>query len=163
MTDDISVRPAIPGDLTGVLGVLDAAALETDADRIRASIDRGETFVAVRDGPGSGPDDGSSTVLGALVLVDAGEATGDAGEAAGDDDTDTVHIDAAAVRRRRRGRGIGTELIAAAADRHDRLVGEFDPGVRPFYESLGFAVEPIAGTEGERYRGELSGEFGDSD
>ena len=71
-------------------------------------------------------------VLGALVL-------------AGD------HVDAVAVRRSRRGQGIGTALVEAAAARRERLVAEFREGVRPFYESLGFEVEPTV--EEGRFRG----------
>ena len=71
-------------------------------------------------------------VLGALVL-------------AGD------HVDAVAVRRSRRGQGIGTALVEAAAARRERLVAEFREGVRPFYESLGFEVEPTL--EEGRFRG----------
>jgi len=76
----------------------------------------GETLVAVAD----------ERVLGALVL-------------------DGAAIDAVAVRPGRRGQGIGTALVAAAADRRDRLTACFDPDVRPFYESLGFEVDCEAG------------------
>ena len=71
-------------------------------------------------------------VLGALVL-------------------DGDHVDAVAVRRSRRGQGIGTALVEAAAARRERLVAEFREGVRPFYESLGFEVEPTL--EEGRFRG----------
>jgi GNAT superfamily N-acetyltransferase len=138
---DVTVRPATGDDVTGILGVLDAAALETDADRVRASVDRGDAFVAVRGETGASADGG--TVLGALVLVDREDPGG-------------AEIDAVAVRRRRRGQGIGQGLVAAAADRYGRLVAEFDAGVRPFYESLGFAVEPLDG-ERDRYRGVSDG------
>ncbi|WP_436923328.1 GNAT family N-acetyltransferase [Halosimplex amylolyticum] len=147
MTRDVTVRPAAPDDLASVLGALDAGALETDAERVRASIDRGDAFVAVREGGGnaegndaegvdaSGVDSADErVVLGALVL-------------------DGDEIAAVAVRRRRRGQGIGTALVAAAAARRDRLVAEFDAGVRPFYEGLGFAVTPVDASE--RFRAEL--------
>lgn len=74
-------------------------------------VDAGETLVAREEG----------RVLGALVL--SGE-----------------EIRAVAVRRSRRDQGVGTALVAAAADRRDRLVARFDPDVRAFYEALGFAV-----------------------
>jgi len=147
MTDDVAVREARPADLANVLGVLDAAALETDSERVRASIDRGETLVAVRVGSAVEPDFPDRLVLGALVLVDD-------------------EIDAVAVRRRRRDQGIGRALVAAAADRRDRLVAEFDASVRPFYEQLGFAIEPVgadgdagddANGDAERYRGVRTG------
>jgi GNAT superfamily N-acetyltransferase len=150
MARNVTVRPATTEDLTGVLGVLDAAALATDPERVRASVARGDAFVAVRESA-SGADDAGGTVLGALVLADSGVP--DSAESAG---PDTAEIDAVAVRRRRRGQGIGRALVAAAADRYDRLVAEFDAGVGPFYESLGFAVEAVDG-ERDRYRGVLRG------
>lgn len=74
-------------------------------------LQRGTTLVAVEDG----------RLLGALAL-----------------DGEEVH--AVAVRPGRRGQGVGTALIEAAADRRERLTAGFDPGVRPFYEALGFEV-----------------------
>jgi len=71
-------------------------------------------------------------VLGALVLD--GEA-----------------VLAVAVRRSRRGQGVGTALVEAAAARRDRLVAEFRDRERPFYGSLGFEVEPAS--EDGRLRG----------
>jgi len=76
----------------------------------------GTTLAAVAD----------SRLLGALVL-------------------DGEEIDAVAVRPGRRGSGIGSALIEAAADRRERLTAGFDPGVRPFYESLGFEIECAEG------------------
>jgi len=147
MAREVTVRSASADDLTDVLGVLDAAALDTDPDRVRASIDRSATLVAVRANA-----DANATVLGALVLVRPGERceTGRTTETDG-----KAEIDAIAVRRGRRGQGIGRALVAAAAGRYDRLVAEFDSGVRPFYASLGFAVTPVEHSDPERYRGEL--------
>ena len=54
---------------------------------------------------------------------------------------DGEEIVAVAVRPGRRGQGVGTALVEAAADRRERLTAGFDPGVRPFYESLGFEIE----------------------
>jgi len=117
------VREADLSELTAVLNVLDGAALETEYDRVRAGLTKGQVLVAV------GDDD---TVLGALLL-------------------DGDHIDAIAVRRNRRGRGIGTALVEAACPRRERLIATFDAAVRPFYERLGFRVEPAA--EEGRFRG----------
>lgn len=66
---------------------------------------------------------------------------------------DGREIDAIAVRRRRRGQGIGTRLVerAAAAAAGD-LRAEFHRRVRPFYDSLGFAIEPT--DEPDRFRGQ---------
>lgn len=124
MTGDVRVHEATSGDLVAVLGVLDAGGLATDADSVRASVDRGDVLVAVPDRGATGSDRGP-VVVGALVL-------------------DGPEITNVAVRPGRRGRGVGTALVEAAARRRRFLVAEFDAGVRPFYESLGFAVEPLA-------------------
>jgi len=155
MTRTVSVRPATPQDQTGVLGVLDAAMLETDAEQIRDRIGQGDVFVAVRDSGGAETPretagesvTGSETVLGALVLVDPGRGATAA---------NVGHVDAVAVRRRQRGQGLGGALVRAACEGYGRLTAEFDDGVRPFYESLGFAVEPVEADGSERFRGELS-------
>jgi GNAT superfamily N-acetyltransferase len=111
----MDVRPATREDVAAVLGILDAAMLETDVETLRQSIDAGATLVAVEDG----------RLLGALVR------RGD-------------RIDAIAVRPRRRDQGIGRALVEAAADRRERLVATFDPSLREFYDSLGFRIEPAA-------------------
>jgi GNAT superfamily N-acetyltransferase len=110
----MQVREATVGDLPDVMNVLDGAVLDADAATVRERIGAESVLVAVS-------DDGER-VLGALVL-------------------DGSHIDAVAVRRRRRGQGIGTALVAAAADRRERLTAEFDADLRPFYEKLGFDIE----------------------
>ncbi|WP_423750973.1 GNAT family N-acetyltransferase [Salinirarus marinus] len=106
-----SVRPATDDDLLAVVRVVDAAMLELDHDAVRTAVGSGDVLVA----------DCEGRVVGVLVL-------------------DGDHVDAVAVRRSRRGQGIGTALVEAAADRRDRLTADFDPRVRPFYESLGFNV-----------------------
>lgn len=123
-TDDAAptVRPATVDDLPGVMTVFDAAVLETDVETVRAAIDADDVLVAAVE----------DRILGALLLV---------GE----------EIEAVAVRRNRRGQGIGSALVTAAAERRERLVAAFDPRVRPFYESLGFEIEPT--DEPGRYRG----------
>ena len=135
MTDDrIDVREATADELAAVLGVLDGAALETDAGRVRASLDSGDVLVASPVGAhrsGDDPVPADRTVVGALVL-------------------DGEEIANVAVRRRRRGQGIGTALVEAAAARRDRLVAEFDSDVCPFYESRGFSVEAVGDTDRRR-------------
>lgn len=61
-------------------------------------------------------------------------------------------IEAVAVRPGRRGQGIGTRLVEAAAARRPRLTAGFDPDVRPFYDALGFEVSCSDG----RYLGRLT-------
>ena len=116
------VREATVQDLPDVMNVLDGAVLRADAATVRDRIADDAVLVAVTDDAGAGTDD-PGRVLGALVL-------------------DGDHVDAVAVRRRRRGQGIGTALVEAAADRRERLTAAFDADLRPFYEGLGFEVEP---------------------
>lgn len=118
------VREATIDDLPDVMNVIDGAALSVDVETVHDGIDSGGTLVAVS-------DDGER-ILGALVL-------------------DGSHIEAVAVRRRRRGQGIGTALVEAAVARREQVIAAFDTDVRPFYESLGFEIEPTDSPD--RYRG----------
>jgi GNAT superfamily N-acetyltransferase len=129
----VAVRGATDDAVTGAVSVLEAAMLEVDAGRVRrlsGDDADGAVLVAVPDGASDAPSSG--VVLGALVL-------------------DGREIDALAVRPRRRGGGIGSALVRAAADRIDGpLLAAFDADLRAFYERLGFAIERSA--DG-RYRG----------
>lgn len=127
---DWIVRRADADDHVAVLGVLDGAALRTDADAIHGAIERDAVLVAEPTAVSAG-----TTPVGVLVL-DVDEIT---------------HV---AVRRRRRGRGIGTALVAAAAADRESLRAEFRGAVRPFYEALGFDVEPVADAD-DRYVGRV--------
>lgn len=110
------LREATPADAVAVRRVLDAAVLAyEDLDERLA---RGDVLVAA-------PDD---RVVGVCVLDTIREGPG-------------AHVDAVAVARSRRGSGLGTALVEAALDREGRLTAAFDPDVRPFYASLGFAIE----------------------
>lgn len=84
-----------------------------------------------------------------LVAVDGGDVIGSLA-------LDGEEIVAIAVRRGRRGEGVGRALVAGAAERRGRLVAEFREGVRPFYEALGFEV---AATDDDRYRAVLVGDL----
>lgn len=132
MSGTVGVRAATVEELPDVLNVLDAAVLDVDSGRLQSAIDRDDVLVAVAGEDESGDD---TRVLGALVL--SGE-----------------EITAVAVRRRRRGQGIGTRLVEAAAERRERLAAEFDADVTPFWSSLGFDYRPLEGHAGrQRYRG----------
>lgn len=120
----LRVRTAAHPEFVPVMRILEGALLEVDAGTLETRIAAGEVLVAVID----------ESVLGALVL-------------------DGSYIEAVAVRRSHRNRGVGTSLVAAAADRAGTLIADFDPHVRPFYESLGFDVEERDG----RLRGRWDG------
>jgi GNAT superfamily N-acetyltransferase len=128
VTDGVRVRAATVEELPDVLNVLDGGALAVDSGRLRSAIDREDVLVAV-----AGASD-AERVLGALALS-GGEIT------------------AVAVRPGRRGQGIGTQLVEAAADRRKRLVAAFDAGVRPFWTALGFEVRSLDGLERRRFHG----------
>ncbi|WP_424002066.1 GNAT family N-acetyltransferase [Haloarcula salina] len=127
------VREATEDDLPAVMNVLDGAALEIDVATVRAGIAGDGTLVAVSGGFEGDAATETDRVLGALVL-------------------DGDRVAAVAVRRRRRGQGIGTALVEAALDRRDRLIADFDADVHPFYDRLGFDVAPLA-ADGDRFRG----------
>ncbi|SEK93717.1 GNAT family N-acetyltransferase [Haloferax larsenii] len=109
---DIVVREGTPDELVAVMRILDAGLLEATAEQIREALTAGDCLVA----------DDSGRVVGALVL-------------------DGDYVDSVAVSPSRRGRGIGTTLVRDALARRGRLVADFDEGVRPFYESLGFDID----------------------
>ncbi|SDR30622.1 GNAT family N-acetyltransferase [Natronobacterium texcoconense] len=132
------VRTARPDDALEVRRILDAAMLEPGD--VETRIDASDVLVAGDRRGGrsnSGSDETAERILGTAVLepqdVDGG-----------------AHVSAIGVRRRHRGNGIGRLLIERALEREGRLTARFDDGVRPFYESLGFTVEPV---DEQRHRG----------
>jgi GNAT superfamily N-acetyltransferase len=122
----MEVRPATgtETEFLAVMGLLERALLEIDPGTVRRAVEAGDALVAVEE-QGRPP-------AGALVL--AGE-----------------RIAAVAVRPSRRREGIGSALVAAAADRRERLVAECRPELASFYRELGFVVE----RQGDRCRGVL--------
>ncbi|TQQ83468.1 GNAT family N-acetyltransferase [Halonotius terrestris] len=135
MASEVTIRPADPDDRLAVARLFDAAMLETDDDRLRRQLRETDGFVLLATI--------DTTPVGAIAL-DASAAI-DSKPAGGD--ADPVRITAIAVRRRRRDRGIGRRLVAAAAERvalHP-LTAVFDEGVRPFYLACGFEIEPHDG------------------
>ncbi|EMA61353.1 GNAT family N-acetyltransferase [Halorubrum lipolyticum] len=124
--DGVAIEPATPDDRLDALRVLDAAMLETDPEVVDAAIDAGDALVARFTRTGA--------VVGALVATRP--------------EPDRLHVDALAVRRSRRGRGIGSALVAAAVRRAERdaestaVTAGFDADLRALYAGLGFSVRP---------------------
>ena len=133
------VRSADLDDSLDVRRVLDGALLDVP-DGLDGRIRDGEVLVAVDAGgadTGSDDvaDDADGPVLGVLVLAGS-------------------HVEAVAVRRRRRGNGIGSRLVKVAAERADGpLTADFREEIRPFYASLGFEIDETS--EENRLRGRL--------
>ena len=133
-----TVREATADDTDSVVRLLDAAMLSFDREQVRRRVDAGDVLVAVvqgynREERRAGGNDASKShgrVVGACVLDH--------------DPADATEIEQIAVHRSRRGRGIGTTLVEAAATRTDEpLVARFRERVRPFYESLGFEIDAV--------------------
>ena len=134
MAAELSLRRAEPDDHLAVVRLFDAGLLETDADRLRRQLNATAGFVllgTINEQP-----------VGAIA-VDLASAT----DTERVDTTEPARITAIAVRRRRRDRGIGRQLLLAAADRvaPRPLMAAFDERVRPFYRACGFEIEPHEG------------------
>jgi ribosomal protein S18 acetylase RimI-like enzyme len=135
VADGPRIRTATADDELPVRRVIDGAMLEVPKN-LAGLIESEQVLVAV-----------AERVVGALVLVQPAEAT--VPTLAPTDEAS--HIASVAVRRRRRGSGIGAALVRTAAERvSGPLTAEFRPSVRPFYESLGFEIREIDGESGER-------------
>ncbi|MDF9747370.1 GNAT family N-acetyltransferase [Natrinema salsiterrestre] len=134
------VRTAVRDDALEVRRILDGAMLEPGD--VEHRIDAADVFVAGDRRGGSTDADAADSadrerILGTVVLEPIGSEEG-------------AHVAAVGVRRRHRGRGIGSALIERALEREGRLTARFDDGVRPFYERLGFSIESI---DEQRHRG----------
>ncbi len=153
-----AVREATGDDADDVVRLFDAAMLSVDRGRVRRRAATGCVLVAVVRGHNRAERRAAADVdadparddrvVGACVLADPGPKS---------PPTEIEHV---AVHRSRRGRGIGTTLVTAVATRIDGpLVARFRPGVRPFYESLGFAIDAPGGdgsdSGSDRLRGTL--------
>lgn len=121
------VRDADRSDELAVRNVLDGAMLRRGSD-LTGTIEGGNVLVAVRE-----QASGDGAVVGALVL-------------------DGQEIVAVAVRRRQRGRGVGTALVERAATDRGRLLATFRGGVCPFWESVAETVT----RDGERCRATIA-------
>ena len=129
MKRDVRIRPARPDEHDAVANVLDGALLDIEPARLRAALESDEVLVATDD----------ERIVGALVL-------------------DGRYVEGIAVRRVRRDRGIGSALVNEAVARVGRVTADFDARVRPFYDALGFSIEPRG--DGQ-FRGALVGDDGD--
>ena len=169
--DAVAVRVADVDDADAVRALLDAAMLTVPAD-LPARVAAGDALVAVEtvddgdgrgdgDGDDSGPDGGDGGVNDDRGDEGRSNNDGDDGDAA--DGTagrvvgalvlDGRRIDGVAVRRSRRAAGMGSALVRAAAARGDGpLTATFQPGVRGFYESLGFEIGAAAPDDPESRR-----------
>lgn len=137
------------------MNVLDGALLAMRAQRVHGRITSNEVLLAVAD----------ERVLGVLVTRSAGNSPHELGERTASEGDAFVspgtRIEAIAVRRARRGQGIGTALVAATDARTDGpLSATFDAAVRPFYESLGFEIQSVGD---DRCYGRLVGSNDDRD
>ena len=120
----VAIEPATPDDRLDVLRVLDAAMLETDPAVVDAAIEANRAPVARFSRTGA--------VVGSLVAVRP--------------EPGRLHVDAVAVRRSRRGQGIGSALVGEAVRRAegdgdvDVVTATFEPRLKEFYADLGFTV-----------------------
>jgi ribosomal protein S18 acetylase RimI-like enzyme len=119
----IVVCEASENAVVDVLRLLDGAMLAIDSETVAEAVDREDVLVAV--------DEDDARLVGAVVLS---PHEGDEG----------AHVEAIAVQRERRNRGIGRRLVDAAADRNERLTADFRRELEPFWHSLGFTVEDRA-------------------
>lgn len=119
------IREAAPDELPAVMNILDAALLDVAASTVSNRIQAGDVVVATDD----------ERLIGACVL---------------DSTNDPTRILAVAIRPRRRDTGIGSSLLESVCERVGPVTAEFDEAVCPFYETLGFDIEPI---DQDRYRG----------
>lgn len=107
----VAVSRADPADLVALMRVLDGALVDVDAETVEGRAAAGEVLRADDDG----------LTVGVLVR-------------------DGTLVRALAVRRARRGRGVGRVLVERAARETERLVADCRPEVAGFYEACGFRV-----------------------
>jgi GNAT superfamily N-acetyltransferase len=132
---EVAIDEVTDDAVADAIGVIEAAMLEVDVERLRALAGEGADGAVLVATAASDPRPAAGgVVLGALVL-------------------DSRTVEALAVRPRRRGQGIGSALVRAARDRASApVVAAFDAPLRKFYERLGFTIEPAGEA---RYRGRL--------
>ncbi len=121
----MNIRPAFSSERPAVFNVLDGALLAIEYDRVSELLETEQVHVAVTE---TEPE----RILGVVVI-------------------ENEEILAIAVRRRRRGQGIGTALVTDLKQRNDRLVACFDERVAPFWQAMQFITD--SSTDTGRLRG----------
>ena len=154
----ITTRPADGDEYVDVMRILEGALLDVDAGEVRERIDAEDVLVAVETADSAVDGSDAAPVIAAMVIVPRNAG---------------VHIEAIAVNRSRRGRGIGSALVRAgirhAAGRgFDRIVAGFDPDLREFYAGIGFSIgandrSPDDSRSDDRLLGELALESASND
>ena len=121
LPEGVELRRGDSDDVVGAMRVLQGALLDIDGSTVRDAAPAGELLLATE----------RDWVVGALVLRDG-------------------HVEGVAVRRERRGQGIGSALVEAAVlDEGSTVTADFRAGVREFWKNLGFEVEQ----DGSRFWG----------
>ncbi|KPN29929.1 putative acetyltransferase [Halolamina pelagica] len=121
LPEGVELRRGDSDDVVAAMRVLQGALLDIDGSTVRDAAPAGELLLAEE----------GDWVVGALVLRDG-------------------HVEGVAVRRERRGQGIGSALVEAAVlDEGSTVTADFRAGVRGFWKDLGFEVEQ----EGSRFWG----------
>lgn len=118
MSRRVSIRPAAEPEAIDVIRLFEGALLTVDFTNLRDAIAHGAVFVAIR----------ADRVVGAVYL---------------DSDRNPAHVEAIAVHPSHRHEGIGSQLLVHAASREGAITAAFDSELRPFYESIGFTIEPL--------------------
>ncbi|WP_049924234.1 GNAT family N-acetyltransferase [Halopiger djelfimassiliensis] len=148
----VYVHTASADDALDVRRILDAAMLEPG--NVEQRIAEGDVFVAGDRRAGTDATDspsGTSTASDTAPIVESAPPERNLGALVLEPHEEPgAHVSAIGVRRRHRDRGIGRALIERALEREGRLTARFDDGVRPFYERLGFSIDPI---DERRHRG----------
>ena len=134
----VAITHGHSADRLAIRRLVDAAALSLADTCIPQQLAAGNVLVA-RAHPST-----EATAVGTVVLSPPARTPDDIPQASG------RHIVAIAVRRRRRGRGIGRALIEAAGQQHGLLTARFRRAVRSFWDAIGFQIVPI---ESDRFWG----------
>lgn len=117
LPENVDLRRGDNDDVVAAMRVLQGALLDIDGSTVRDAAPDGEVLLAEE----------GDWLVAALVMREG-------------------HVEGVAVRRERRGQGIGTALVeAAVADEGGTVTADFRAGVRGFWKDLGFEVEQEGG------------------